>query len=614
MNKTNFSILYLIGLAIFLSGCPSPEIILSGENTLTAITVNDGTKDLVGSIADSNITFSDSAVAGTTQVTVKEIRFSDNASADVKKNNVIPLNKTITITAENGSTKNYMMSINVSVATMTGDGMTTTDTGDGMTMTGNPVIGTIIGARLSIVAITASEALLSGSFIKENNPHITELGILVSTDAMLNLELMNANEAPNGAVKLTTTAEQLALVNTPALTVIPLSSFAVPNLTAFTRYYFRGYAAISGGSVAYTDKINGMTLAGIYTSVPDDNFRNAILSCVNTEGMTTLRGQTDAFGFDCDESFEGTITASGNSIRTAALRSITEFRYGNFPDKTNPKPSNLKIGSLGGVEQMVNLTLLNVSTNAISSLDISYNTLLTDLYVDSNRLNSLDVSNNTALINLLIDNNALNSLDVSNNRDLELLAIDNTGLSSLDISNNTALNELHATNNLLNSLDISNNRDIEDLFINANTLSSLDISNNIALNRLQADRNQLRSLDVSNNSRLTKLFVAYNLLTSIDVSNNRSLTNLTINDNALSGSLDVSNNTVLTFLNISANKISSLDVSANTALALIGSHLDVQFNPLTCVTVSTHINSFFRDTDEDGNSMQILSGNCMMGR
>ena len=438
MNKRKISILYVITIAIILSGCPSPEIILSGENTLTAITVNDGNKDMVGNIAASTITFRDSAVAGTTQVTVKSILFSEKASANVNRNDMIPLNKTITITAENGSTKNYAMSINVSTATTTGNGMTTdtgngmttdtgngmtTDTGNGMTTTGNTVIGTITGARLAIASITASGATLSGSFTKVNNPHLTELGILVTTNAMLNLELTNNNQAPTGAIKLSAPADQLALVNIPAFTVIPLSSFTIPNLTSFTTYYFRGYAAISGGNVAYTDKIQGMTLAaGIYTSIPDDNFRNAILRCINTNGTTTLDGQTSD-AFSCTESFSGNnITANDNSIRTDVLRSITQFNYGFY----NGKPDNMRIKSLSGVEQMVNLTILNVNTNSLSG--------------------GLSLAANTALEVLKVGDNSLTSIDVSANTALTILNVLNNDLRSLDVSQNTALDELHTGN------------------------------------------------------------------------------------------------------------------------------------------------------------------------
>ena len=599
---------------------------------------------MVGNIAANNITFSDSAVAGTTQVTVKAINFSDNASANVKKNDVIPINKTITITAENKDIKNYAMSINVSTTT-TGGGMTT-DTGNGMTTTGSSVvpivIGTITGAQLAIAGITASGATLSGSFTKVNNPHLTELGILVTTNAMLNLELTNTNDAPTGAIKLSAPADQLALVNIPAFTVIPLSSFTVPNLASFTTYYFRGYAAISGGGVTYTDKINRKTLASkvnisnftvslpynaaamnldgyfqmdyakdpssitsfgvlitsgtgvtltlngenppagarlirgnttaiaaanasangngtltlsatnlalgritysfrgyvqndvgitytnisrkttpsIFTPIPDDNFRNAILSCINTNGMTTLSGQTSALRFGCTESFEGMITASDNNISTAALLSITQFNYGTYDNK----PDNLKISSLSGVEQMVNLTQLSVENNSISNLDVSENIALTTLIVNTNSLSNLDIAANTALISLLINNNSLSSLDISQNTALENLIVNNNSLSSLDVSNNIALTVLYVDNNSLSSLNIAANIALETLTINNNELSSLDVAANIALILLNVSNNRLSSLDVATNIALIALDVRSNSLTCIMVGTNTIMT------------------------------------------------------------------------------------------
>ena len=641
---------YLFGLFISLSilifyGCPSPEIILSGENTLTAITVNDGKKDMVGNIAASHITFSDSAVAGTTQVTVKSIIVSDKASADANRNDTIPIKKTIAITAENGSIKYYAMSINVSTATITGDGMTTTDTGNGMTTTGDPVIGTITGARLAIAGITSSAAMISGSFTKQNNPILTELGILVTTDAMLNLELTSANQAPNGAMKLTATAEQLALINMPTPAIIPLS-FTVPNLNAFTTYYFRAYAAISGGNVAYTDKINRMTLAnkvsvsnftirlpynvagmnldglfrmnyakdpspirsfgvlitsgngilalngenapegarlirgnataiaaatsangtlslsasnltlettyafrgyvqndagitytdvsmkttpGIFTPIPDDNFRNAILSCINTNGTTTLDGQTNVNHFGCAESFNGMTTADGNRIRTDVLLSITQFNYGGYSSGT--KPNNIKIGSISGVEQMVNLTRLNVQSNSLTSLDVSENTALTQLFASANFLSSLDLFENTVLTELELNTNCLTSFSSRSPALTSLVITRNSSLSSLDVSANTALTSLTAAYNSLSSLDVSANTALTTLSITYNSLSSLDISANTALTGLFVYHNSLSSLDVSANTALTQLHVYNNQLSSLDVSENTMLTQLQIYNN-----------------------------------------------------------------------------------
>ena len=511
MNKIIFFKLYLI--IIILSSCKPKPTPLSGENALTAITVNDGNKDLVGNIAASNITFSDSAVAGTMQVTVKAIRFSDKASANVKLNEQIPINKTLAITAENGSIKYYAMTINLSTATTTGTGMTTT---------GNPmpiIIGTITGARIAIASITASEAVLSGSFTKLNNPYLTELGILVTANETLNLELTNNTQAPMGATKYPADASLLQQINNAMDTEI---TFSVPvdNLRSFIPYYFRGYAAISGRNIVYTNKINSIT-SDSYTSIPDDIFRNTILSCINTNGMTTLSGQTSEEQFGCVENFKGMISASGNRIRASALVAITQFNYGFYSGKQD----NQKIKSLSGVEQMINLTHLNVGTNKINHLDVSEHTMLTFLNIINNQIASLDVTANTALTELRANNNSLRSLDVSANTALEVLHVNTNSLSNLDVSANTALEVLHVNTNSLSNLDVSANTALEVLDVNTNSLSSLDISANIALTELLVHGNSFSILDVSANTALTNLFVY----------NNSSLTCIRADASQLSG-------------------------------------------------------------------------------
>ena len=642
MKKIYFLTLYLIAIVVIFSKCKNETEPLSSENTLTAITVNDENKNIIGNISGNNLVFNDSAVAGTTQVTVKAISFSAKASADVKKNDVIPLNKTLTITAENGSIKYYIVDINVETPTLTGDEMTITDerttitgnemsiTGNEMTLTGSPVIPLVIEpitrAQLAIATITDSGATLSGSFVKVNNPLITEMGILVTTNIRIKLELNNTNEAPNGTLKLAATNEQLTLANSPALTIIPFS-FPITNLASFTTYYFRGYAAISGEGILYTDKIHGKTLAskvrilnfnvhlpynvtamnsdgsfrmnyykdpspmrsfgvlitsgngilalngenapagarlitgnataiatantstngivslsaanlalgtiytfrgyvqndagitytpifaqttpGVFTPIPDDNFRNAILSCINTNGTTTLRGQTDATNFGCTKSFNGMITANGNGIRTAVLRTITQFNYGDHP----AKPIPIKIRSLSGVEQMTNLTRLDVQNNLLSSFNLPVNTALTYLNVARNySLSSLDVSQNTALTYLNIKlTRRLSSVDVSQNTALTHLDVNGTKLRNIDISQNTALTHLDVSNNSLSSLDISANTTLTHLYVSNNKLWRLDLSQNTALTHLYVRYNPfLRGLDISTNTALTLLDVRNN--------------------------------------------------------------------------------------------------------
>ena len=650
MKKIYFLTLYLIAIAVILLKCKNETEPLSSENTLTAITVNDENKNIIGNISGNNLIFNDSAVAGTTQVTVKAIQFSDKASANVKKNDVIPLNKTLTITAENGSIKYYIVDINVETPTLTGDEMTITGdemiitaerttitgnemsiTGNEMTLTGSPVIPLVIEpitrAQLAIATITDSGATLSGNFVKVNNPLITEMGILVTTNIRIKLELNNTNEAPNGTLKLAATNDQIALANSPALTTIPFS-FPITNLASFTTYYFRGYAAISGEGILYTDRIHGRTLAskvrilnftinlpynvtamnsdgsfrmnyykdpapirsfgvlitsgngmtlelndenapavarlitgnataiatantstngivslsaanlalgtiysfrgyiqndagitytpifaqttpGVFTPIPDDNFRNAILSCINTNGTTTLRGQSSPDHFGCTESFNGMITANGNGIRTAVLRTITQFNYGNH----TAKPYAIKIRSLSGVEQMTNLTRLNVQNNLLSSFNITANTALTYLNVELNS-NSLrvNIAANTALTYLNTSTNRrLSSLDVSQNTALTHLDVNSTKLRNIDISQNTALTHLNVSNNRMSNLDVSQNTALTHLYIIHNALWRLDLSQNTALTHLYVKYNPfLRGLDISTNTALTLLDVRNN--------------------------------------------------------------------------------------------------------
>ena len=695
---------------------------------------------MVGNIAASHITFSDSAVAGTTQVTVKSILFSEKASANVNINDTIPLKKTITITAENGSTKNYVMSINVSTATTTGDGMTMTGTpmtttGDGMTMTGSSVvpvvIGTITGARLAIASITGSEVTISGNFTKLNNPFITEMGILVTTDAMLNLELNNDNQAPMGATKYPAAATLLQRINNPVNTDITFS-IPVTNLQTGTSHYFRGYVII-GENILYANTLNaatpvgkvsvsdfnislpynvagmnsdgyfrinynkdpfpirsfgmlitsgnGITLAlngenapagarlirgnataiaaanastngtltlsaaslgleitytyrgyvrndagitytpiaskttpGTTTLIPDDNFRNAILSCINTNGTTITFNTGGAMYPDqlaglieCTESFDGTISSNGNRISTAALVSITRFNYGDFENRTrtqrNNKLDNQKIRSLSGVEQMVNLTHSNLENNFLSNLDITANTALTNININNNSLTSLNLFNNTALTTLNANNNSLTSLNLFNNTALTTLNANNNSLTSLNIAgsislttlnaNNNSLTSLNiagsislttlnANNNSLTSLDLSTNTALTDIFVSNNSLTSLNIAGSISLTTLNANNNSLTSLDLSTNTALTDIFVSNNSLTSLDLSTNTALTDIFVSNNSLT-SLDLAANTTLFDIRLSNNSLTSLDLAANTALRALSVNNNTS---LTCIRVN----------------------------
>ncbi|MES2517913.1 MAG: hypothetical protein V4585_07385 [Bacteroidota bacterium] len=136
------------------------------------------------------------------------------------------------------------------------------------------------------------------------------------------------------------------------------------------------------------------------------------------------------------------------------------------------------IKDLTGIEEFVNLKILNCSNLHLSSLDISKNTALTILYCSEDGLTSLDVTKNIVLTILDCRGNRLNNLDVSKNISLtDLYCNSNNQLTSLDVSKNTALTSLRCSSNQLTSLDVSKNTVLTELSCSSNNIQIICVNN-----------------------------------------------------------------------------------------------------------------------------------------
>ena len=120
------------------------------------------------------------------------------------------------------------------------------------------------------------------------------------------------------------------------------------------------------------------------TTFPDEAFR----SFVSTNYDTNSNGKLEAS--ECDAVTEMKVTAQG-------------------------------ISSLKGVEHFPNLSVLQCSSNQLTSIDVSKNTMLERLWCYDNQLTTLDVSKNTMLERLWCYDNQLTTLDVSKNTKLTKL-------------------------------------------------------------------------------------------------------------------------------------------------------------------------------------------------
>ena len=217
------------------------------------------------------------------------------------------------------------------------------------------------------------------------------------------------------------------------------------------------------------------------------------------------------------------------------------------------------ISSLVGIEEFVNLQILNCQNNLLTTLDISQNVNLITVNCVENQLTSIDLSQNSNLQTFYCNTNQLTSLDLTQNPNLVNLFCKDNQLNSLNISQNQNLQSLNCSNNLLSTINVSQNANLFVLNAAFNQLTSLDISQNTNLQMLYCTFNQLTNIDVSTNSSLTTIICGANQFTTLDFSQNINL-----------DQLDVSNNSQLTNLFIKNGKIeSSITLVNNPNLAYI---------------------------------------------
>ena len=161
------------------------------------------------------------------------------------------------------------------------------------------------------------------------------------------------------------------------------------------------------------------------TSIPDVNFEQALIN----------------FGFD-------TGTPDG-TVPTANISSVTCLA-GVWPANCNTNLNSLSISDLTGIEDFTALTILDISYNLITNIDLSNNINLRHLYCDGNQLTSIDLSNNVQLRSLYCSYNSLSSLDLTSNSNLDNLSCSSNQLTSLELCPNTGCYDtLWCDNNLL---------------------------------------------------------------------------------------------------------------------------------------------------------------------
>lgn len=101
-----------------------------------------------------------------------------------------------------------------------------------------------------------------------------------------------------------------------------------------------------------------------------------------------------------------------------------------------PGSSGNPITDATGLEAFINITSINFSGQALTTLDLSSNPLIEVAILAYNNLSSINLSNNLALKNISLHSNSLIELDVSNSPMLEFLNVaQNPNLTQVNLAN-----------------------------------------------------------------------------------------------------------------------------------------------------------------------------------
>ena len=176
---------------------------------------------------------------------------------------------------------------------------------------------------------------------------------------------------------------------------------------------------------------------------------------------------------------------------------------------------------------LLNLQILEVSSNQTLSLDLSGLSSLKYLSCVNNSMNNLTLTGCTSLEKLLCYNNQLINLNFSNLTNLQYLDCDNNQISNLDLNNLINLSILRCNYNLITNINLENCTSLTGIGLFGNLLSELDVSDCHDLQQLICSGNNLIKLNIKNGSVIdNSVFLNY--------SNNPNLSYICVDENEIS--------------------------------------------------------------------------------
>ena len=327
------------------------------------------------------------------------------------------------------------------------------------------------------------------------------------------------------------------------------------------------------GKTAYEITQKPVSISGdIYTfectmsRVTTLEFENCVhlydLICgTNALKQLDLTGLPALESLNCTTAEINTIKLGGNDKLKTIKADANKLKSINLAGAPNLESVSLPINSLTEIDlNGVSCASLDLSSNALTSLDLSKTSNLEWLSVSSNPLRSINLTGCTSLENLSAKTTKLAEIDLSGLSALKTLDLHAGELTKITFGGNSELDDIDLSNNKLSSIDLKDCPKVAYLSLNNNEFTEMALKGLEDLSSINLRYNKLTNFSIENCPSLSSVVVSDNLLTSADLTGGKeNLSDVYVGGNQLT-TLDLSGFGDLSTLSAEGNQLTSVNL------------------------------------------------------
>lgn len=334
------------------------------------------------------------------------------------------------------------------------------------------------------------------------------------------------------------------------------------------------------GKIAYEITQKPVSISGdIYTfectmsRVTTLEFENCVhlydLICgTNALKQLDLTGLPALESLNCTTAEINTIKLGGNDKLKTIKADANKLKSINLAGAPNLESVSLPINSLTEIDlNGVSCASLDLSSNALTSLDLSKTSNLESLSVSSNKsLTSINLTGCTSLVNFSAKTTKLGEIDLTGLTALETLDLHAGELTKVTFSGNSELYDIDLSENKLTSIDFKGCPGVVYLSLNNNAFTEMSLKGLEKLSNINLRYNKLTNFSIENCPSLSTVVVSDNLLTSADLTGGKeNLSEIHVGGNQLT-TLDLSGFASLSTLSAENNQLTSVNLEGCSSL------------------------------------------------